>query len=92
MNANRSIVGFVPCTPSTNIKWGVTGGTLGNLVEFNDSKSVVGYWTPNANPRTIAASSETRYVKASFQTSRLDYAYIYDATNQIYLWKGSKVS
>ena len=92
VNANRSIVGFVPCTPSTNIKWGVTGGTLGNLVEFNDSKSVVGYWTPNANPRTIAASSETRYVKASFQTSRLDYAYIYDATNQIYLWKGSKVS
>lgn len=91
-NKSMSIVGFVPCRPSTKIKWGVTSGTLGTMCEFNEAKTLVDYWTPQSNPRTITAASGTRYVKAAFQTSRLDYAYIYDVTNVVYLWKGINVT
>ena len=86
-----STIGFISCKPSTQIKWGVTGGTLGVLCEYSETESFIDYWGASANPRTITVSNRAKYVKATFQTSRLDYAYIYDVTNATYLWKGSKV-
>ena len=77
-NANMSIIGFISCTPSTQIKWGVTNGTLGRLCEYSETKSFIDYWGAMENPRTITVSNRAKYVKATFQTSMLDYAFRYD--------------
>lgn len=89
-SATMSTVGFVPIT-ARSVKWGVTGGTLGNLVEYKEDGTVVDYWSGNTNPRTIGASASTAKVKASFSTANLADAYIYDNTNGVYLWKGNNV-
>lgn len=86
-----STVGFVSCKPSTQIKWGVTGGTLGNLCEYKEDGTFVDYWGGNQNPRTINVSANSTKVKASFSTANLANAYIYDVTNGEYLWKGDNV-
>ena len=91
INSTMSTVGFVPCKPSTQIKWGVTGGTLGTLCEYKEDGAFVDYWGSNQNPRTINVSANSTKVKASFSTAHLDNAYIYDVTNSVYLWKGDNV-
>ena len=90
-NSTMSTVGFVSCKPSTQIKWGVTGGTLGTLCEYKEDGTFVDWWGPNQNPRTINVSANSTKVKASFSTAHLDNAYIYDVTNSEYLWKGNNV-
>lgn len=89
--ANMSTVGFVTCNPSTQIKWGVTGGTLGTLCEYKEDGTFVDYWGGNQNPRTISVTANSTKVKASFSTAHLANAYIYDVTNGVYLWKGYNV-
>ena len=90
-NSTMSTVGFVACYPKTQIKWGVTGGTLGNLCEYKEDDTFVDYWGGNQNPRTINVSANSAKVKASFSTADLANAYIYDVTNSVYLWKGDNV-
>ena len=92
VNANMSTVGFITCKPSTKIKWGVTGGTLGILCEYEENETFVDYWGANiSNPRTITVSKNSTKLKASFSTANLADAYIYDVTNGVYLWKGDNV-
>ena len=90
-NSTMSTVGFVSCNPSTQIRWGVTGGTLGNLCEYREDDTFVDYWVGSQNPRTISVSANSTKVKASFSTAHLANAYIYDVTNSEYLWKGDNV-
>ena len=90
-NSTMSTVGFVTCNPSTQIKWGVTGGTLGTLCEYKEDGTFVDYWGAQQNPRTISVTSNSTKVKASFSTAHLANAYIYDVTNSEYLWKGDNV-
>ena len=90
-NSTMSTIGFVSCRPSTQIKWGVTGGTLGTLCEYKEDGTSVDYWGGNQNPRTINVSADSTKVKASFSTAHLANAYIYDVTNGTYLWKGDNV-
>lgn len=91
INTIMSTVGFVSCKPSTQIKWGVTGGTLGILCEYKEDGTCVDYWGSYQNPRTINVSANSTKVKASFSTAHLANAYIYDVTNSAYLWKGDNV-
>ena len=90
-NASMSTVGFVTCNPNTQIKWGVTGGTLGVLCEYKEDGTFVDYWGAQSNPRTINVTANSTKVKASFSTANLADAYIYDVTNGVYLWKGDNV-
>lgn len=85
-----STIGYVDCQPNTQITWGINGG-LGRLLEYNENLITVDFWEPRANPRTIPISNTTTKLKASFETANLDYAYIYDETNGVYLWKGKNV-
>ena len=90
-NANYSVVGFIKTNGATSIKWGVTGGILGNLCEYAENGAFQDFWKPQQNPRTVTIKSSSTQVKAAFSTANLDDAYIYDNTNGIYLWKGKNV-
>lgn len=88
---NMSIVGFVPLNGTGAVKWGVTGGTIGILCEYDATGKQVDYWGATSNPRSVTLSTKSTQVKATFSTADLDNAYIYDNTNGIYLWKGKNV-
>lgn len=88
---NMSTVGFVPTNGATSIQWGVTGGTLGTLCEYNYADVCQDYWGGGSNSRTVTIKSTSTKVKASFSTAHLDYAYIKNAATGEYLWKGSGV-
>lgn len=91
-NDTMSIVGFVDCQPDTDILWGVgNGGQNGILCEYDIDMKYIDYWGALRNPRKIHIKNNTFKIKATFATEYLDYAYIYDETNGVYLWKGKYV-
>lgn len=92
-NKDMSVVGPIDCKQGISITWGVgREGILGRLCEYDKNGSNLDYWNPMSNPRTVTSSnSATTNIKASFSTKDLDYAYIYDETNKMYLWKGDFV-
>ena len=55
--------------------------------KYKEDNTFVNYWRGGSNPRTINVSANSTKVKASFSTAHLDNAYIYDVTNDEYLWK-----
>ena len=75
------------------VKWGSNDvANMGTLLEFNEEKTFVDFWTPyGANPKSINLKATTAYVCVSFATSALDSSYIYDETDGKYLWKGKNV-
>lgn len=85
------MVGFVSTRGATRIKWGVAGGTLGTLCEYDENGTCQDYWGPSTNPRIVNIKATSTHVKATFSTANLDDAYIYDNANGIYLWKGKNV-
>ena len=92
LNDTMSIVGFVDCQPDTDILWGVgNGGQNGILCEYDIDMKYIDYWGVHGNPRKIHIKNNTFKIRASFTTEHLDYAYIYDETNDVYLWKGKYV-
>lgn len=91
-SSTMSIVGPINCNPGIQITWGIEGGSMGNLCEYNDSGGFIDYWSATLNPRTKGMSNNTKMLKATFQTSYLDYSYIHDNTNSVYLWKGINVT
>lgn len=90
-NNKMSTVGFIPTNGATNITFGVTGGTLGNLCEYKDDETFVDYWSPMSNPRTVTLNKNSTKLKASFSTADLTNAYIMNVDTEEYLWKGSNV-
>lgn len=91
-SSTMSVVGPINCNSGIQITWGVEGGSMGNLCEYNDSGGFIDYWGATMNPRTKGMSNNTKMLKATFQTSYLDYSYIHDNTNSVYLWKGINVT
>lgn len=89
-NTERCVVGFVPLGGATNIKFGVTSGAYGTLNMYKEDGTYVDYWNAEGTSRTIPVGSATK-VKATFVISNLDNSYIYDSTNEKYLWKGKNV-
>lgn len=75
----------------SNIKYGVNGGTMSYLCEFDKDGKWLDFWAANSNPRTITLKASATKVKVSFTTANLNDAYIYDNTNGVYLWKGKNV-
>ena len=92
-NKDMSVVGPIDCKQGISITWGVgREGIFGRLCEYDKNGNNLDYWNPMSNPRTITLSkSATTNIKASFSTKDLNYAYIYDNTNNVYLWKGDFV-
>lgn len=84
---------YMPISNSTSVKWGNTNGSIGMLCEYEDGYTFSDYWMPNANPRTVNLTGGTnvKYIRASFPMGTLDYCYVLDVTNNVYLYKGSKV-
>lgn len=70
------------------------GNILGNnfkLHIMNEDLKKADYWDPTANPRTVNLATGSKYVCSSFNESELDGCYIYDETNQKYIFKGNSV-
>ena len=86
-----SVVGPIDCEKGHSITWGVGNGILGRLCEYDRSGNHLDYWNPTINPRTTTLSNNASSIKVSFSTDALNYAYIYDNTNNEYLWKGVSV-
>lgn len=58
----------------------------------SDLQARVDYFSATVSPRTITHSKTNVYwVRACFLTEDLDDCYIYDNTNQVYVWKGLNV-
>lgn len=92
VNDSMSTVGFVACSPSTTIKWGVTRGTLGIMCEYKEDGTCNDYWMGStSNSRSVPIQATSKQIKASFSTANLGDANIYDVTNDVYLWKGPNV-
>lgn len=59
--------------------------------QYNSSKVYVTQETNKAQPRTITLNSRTAYVRfCAFQTE-LDNCYVYDNTDEVFIWKGKNV-
>ena len=84
---------YMPISNSTNVKWGNTNGSIGILCEYKDGYTLSDYWAGNTNPRIVKLTGGTnvKYIRASFPMDTLDYCYVLDVTNNVYLYKGSKV-
>ena len=58
---------------------------------YNSSNSVYDYWAASTRPRTISLSQDTWGIKATFFIQNLEQCYIYDETNQKYLFRYGRV-
>lgn len=43
-SSTMSVVGPINCNSGIQITWGVEGGSMGNLCEYNDSGGFIDYW------------------------------------------------
>ena len=84
---------YMPISNSKTVRWGNTNGNIGILCEYKDGYTFSDYWEATQNPRTINLTGGTnvKYIRASFPIATLDYCYVLDVTNNVYLYKGSKV-
>ncbi|WP_148479873.1 hypothetical protein [Parabacteroides johnsonii] len=92
------ITNYLPISNSLKItfKHGFPSRSSGRrtLIEYNSNKTFVDYWnTEYPVIRTVGLTGgySTRYIRASLNVNVLDDCYIYDDTNNIYLWKGINV-
>lgn len=91
------ITNYLPISNSLEItfKHGFTSQSLYHraLIEYNSNKTFVDYWNTGTEIRTVLLTGryQTRYIRASLNVNVLDDCYIYDDTNNIYLWKGINV-
>lgn len=62
------------------------------IICFSSTQAKVDYWLANASPRTVTHSKTTiYYCRITIKASEKDDCYIYDNTNQEYVWKGLNV-
>lgn len=90
-DATMATTNFLPIENSSSVTWGNSQGSTGFMYEYDDDKGKVDYWTAKTNPRTAAIKATSKFIRASFDAETLDYCYVKDETNGIYLFKGSKV-
>ena len=62
------------------------------LLVLSNLQARVDYFSATVSPRTINHTKTNVYwVRACFLTADIDDCYIYDNTNQVYVWKGLNV-
>lgn len=86
---------FIPIDNSTTIMWNCASVSDGKsyIIEYNENKEYIDYWSPNASPRTITLTGKenTKYMRISLKSSVKYNVYLVDETNQKYLFRGDNV-
>ena len=77
----------------SNIRFnaGTTTNSDAWLCFYDSSKSYVSYFTYNALDREIAVPSNAAFLRLAISVADRDSCYIYDMTNNKYIWKGINV-
>jgi hypothetical protein len=86
-----STVGFLRCSPQTEIEWGCIGVPQGILCEYDSDGVLTDWWGATTNPRRVTLTSSSTQLKVSFRTEYLHKSYVKDITNNKIIWKGHSV-
>lgn len=92
-DATMCTTSYMPISNSSSVEWGNTNGNIGIICEYKDGYAFSDYWGPNRNPRTVnlTGGSNVKYIRASFPIGSIDFCYVRDVTNDVYLYRGSRV-
>lgn len=63
----------------------------GNRIDFWNGDTHVNHYAYNAVDREVAVVANSTHITMSMRTLLMDSCYIYDMTNQQYIWKGKNV-
>ena len=81
----------IPVVGGHQIEWGEANGHYKQIYFYNDAGSRLDYFNPSGTSRTITAPAASASALAYFPNAYMDTAYVYDATEGKYLWKGKLV-
>jgi hypothetical protein len=76
----------------TRIRW--NAGSVNSkywLEEFNINHGCIDYWEYNTGDREININKNTKYIRFTMYNVYKDTCYLYDVTNNQYIWKGINV-
>ena len=84
---------YIPIDNSTEIIWN-NGDANGKsiLIEYDENKEFIDYWTPSSASRTIALTGgvNTKFIKIGFKYTIKDSISIKDTTNNIFIFNGNE--